>query len=66
MKKQNLKSLTLKKNTVSNFEIVKVNGGISGNHPICNPSHADSRCCPHSVVHTCNYSDQRTCTLDTF
>ena len=36
MKKKNLKSLKLKKNTVSNFEKEEINGGLSNFR--CNPT----------------------------
>jgi hypothetical protein len=58
MKKQNLTSLSLKKNTISNFnKVEEIKGGISGT--ACVPS----RNCHYTVVHTCNNSDLRTCTL---
>ncbi|WP_046743722.1 hypothetical protein [Kordia zhangzhouensis] len=66
MKKQNFKSLKLNKKSISNFEITGISGGITGHHWTCNPSHVDSKCCPATVVHTCNYSDERTCTNTTF
>ncbi|WP_298516735.1 hypothetical protein [uncultured Kordia sp.] len=62
MKTKNLKSLKLKKNTVSTFDYVQVNGGISGT--ACGGSRA--ACAPQTVVHTCQHSDKRTCTLTTF
>ena len=58
MKKQNLTSLSLKKNTISNFKEVEIKGGISGG--ACGSKTA---CQQASVVHTCNYSDLRTCTM---
>jgi len=61
MKKQNFKSLSLKRNTISNFDLGEINGGISGT--ACGPSKA---CGFHTVNHTCAYSDRRTCTLATF
>ncbi|WP_160131072.1 hypothetical protein [Kordia antarctica] len=49
--------MTLKRNTVSNLDLVEINGGISGG--ACG-SHGNSACCPQSYGN-CN-SDQRTCT----
>ncbi|WP_420573973.1 hypothetical protein [Kordia sp.] len=57
MKKQNFKSLTLKKRMISNFSIQEIQGGISGH--ACGSKKA---CQQASVVHTCQYSDLRTCT----
>jgi hypothetical protein len=58
MKKQNFKSLLLNRNTISNFDLEEINGGISGG--ACGPS---SQCQYETVVHSCNYSDLRTCSL---
>ncbi|MCH2194315.1 hypothetical protein [Kordia sp.] len=59
MKKQILKSLTLKKKTISNFEITEINGGISGGP--CG-SHGNSMCCAKTYNQNCRYTDRRTCT----
>ncbi|WP_046758519.1 hypothetical protein [Kordia jejudonensis] len=59
MKKQQLKSLTLQKSTISNFDQAEINGGISGG--ACG-SHGNSACCPHSYNINCRETDQRTCT----
>ena len=45
MKKQNLKSLKLKKNKVSNFKKVEINGGVSGFR--CHKSWA---CTPETLI----------------
>lgn len=58
MKKQHLKSLKLKKNTISNFDSVEIKGGVSGGP--CG-SHGNSNCCPGSYNQNCRYTDQRTC-----
>ena len=58
MKKQNFKSLTLKRNTVSNLEQGEITGGISGG--ACE-SHGNSECCPSSFDVSCRLTDQRTC-----
>ena len=58
MKKQNFKSLTLKRNTVSNLEQVEITGGISGG--ACG-SHGNSACCPGSYNVEC-VTNERGCT----
>ena len=57
MKKQTFKTLSLKRNTISNFDQGEINGGISGT--ACGPT----KRCQYTVVHSCNYSDLRTCSL---
>ncbi|MCH2196993.1 hypothetical protein [Kordia sp.] len=59
IKTKNLKSLKLKKNTVSTFEYVAVNGGISGT--ACGGSR--TACAPPTVVHTCQLTDEIGCTV---
>ncbi|MEM6720612.1 MAG: hypothetical protein AAF611_14890 [Bacteroidota bacterium] len=63
MKKQKFKSLSLKKNVVANFDGNEINGGISGGACVKSNRCPISHNCPPTVVHTCQYSDQRTCTL---
>ena len=47
MKKHNLKSLALQKNTISNLEQVKINGG---------ENNAPSKWCPNTKARSCQYS----------
>lgn len=59
MKKQRLQSLRLKKNTISNFDSVEINGGLSGG--AC----WKTKYCEGNtrVANNCDYSNHRTCTL---
>lgn len=60
MKKKNFKSLSLKKGKISSFNVIEINGGISG--AACNSKAA----CDHeSAVFSCRYTDLRTC-VDSF
>ena len=69
MKKKKLNNrLLLNKKTISNLEVGSagaIKGGQTGKN--CG-SHTDHNhgCLPHSIVHTCNHSDVRNCTAETF
>lgn len=57
MKKQQMKSLTLNKSSISNLQLQEVKGGRTGGACV------NTYTCPQTVVHTCQLTDVRTCTL---
>lgn len=63
-KKQLNNSLFLNKKTISSLETNSTSAIKGGQKPTYTGN--SNACEPHSVVHTCNYSDLRTCAAETY
>lgn len=59
MKKKNLSSLRLNKKSISGFNMVKIDGGVSGGHTRCLPTTLRTNF--HNCVYTADCSQHYRC-----